>query len=182
MERINSNNMQPSPIGNLFRDCGLGGDGTVLDAKYMNGVMMELLNAISKSCQQPIPFDANNPDSYNQLWLAITRFGGSCGVNRWANGTTDQLVLGSDCEFYVANKNGSPATNDPVLDTAHTHWFGGFCSIGAALNKIMSSCCSSSGGTITPVECDDCDALYAYLNSLSGSGQLENSSGSINFN
>lgn len=54
-----------------FLDCPPGGQGTPINAQYMNGVMFELMNVIEKSGQVPIPFDCNNPESYDQLYKAM---------------------------------------------------------------------------------------------------------------
>lgn len=144
MEQINTNDVLQSPIGNLFKSCGATGDGTPLTPDFMNGLMMELMNALNKSCQTPIPFDMNNPDSYNQLWTAITRFGGSCGVPSWATGITKNIVIGSDCQFYLANPDGDPPNNNPVGAGTDEHWYGPFCSIGALQEQVIINCCGDS--------------------------------------
>ncbi|MGH1542360.1 MAG: hypothetical protein ACRBHB_18180 [Arenicella sp.] len=55
-----------------YADCKPGVEGTFLTANALNSVQSEILNVIEKSGQAPIPFDENNPESYNQLWQAIS--------------------------------------------------------------------------------------------------------------
>ena len=153
MEQINTTDVLQSPIGALFRACGANGDGTPLTPEYMNGLMMEMINVINKSCQTPIPFDVSNPASYNQLWTAITRFGGSCGIPAWEKGISNNIVMGSDCQFYLANKDGDPPNNNPVGDSANDHWYGPFCSIGALQEQVILNCCVSEPDCIVSNIC-----------------------------
>lgn len=135
MDRIDTFDMKASSIGNLFRDCGDGGEGTPIDAKYMNGLMMEMMNVIAKSCQTPVAFDQNDPASYDQVWQSIIKKGGSCGVPEWSDGNLSRIVVGSDCQYYFLRYGGDP-TIDPVGDDGS--WHGPFCSVGLMLSAIST--------------------------------------------
>ena len=69
MDNINTTNVTTNATtGNLFRECGDGGDATIPGATFMNGVMMEIITAIRNSCQTPLTFDA-------QILTAILNYG-----------------------------------------------------------------------------------------------------------
>ncbi|MBL4674076.1 MAG: hypothetical protein JKX81_17585 [Arenicella sp.] len=51
-----------------YADCKTGVEGTFITANALNAVQSEIMNFIVKSGQTPIPFDADDPASYDQLW------------------------------------------------------------------------------------------------------------------
>ncbi len=134
MQQINATDVEQSPIGNLFRHCGQNGDGTPLTAEFMNGLMMELVNVINKSCQMPIAFDKNNPASYNQLWQAIIKSGGTGCIPDWKSGNQNKIVRGVDCQLYLLKAGGDPTVN-PVGNTQN--WNGAFCSVAEMIGHLM---------------------------------------------
>lgn len=143
MQQNNGNNMETTNLINgcltqLFKSCGAGGDGSTLDVTFLNSVMAELLNVVCKSCQTPADFDATDPASFNQIWNAITKYGGTSGVNAWVSGTTDLIVTSGDCAagctFYLANTDETPATNQPSATS--THWYGPYCSLSDVMKKL----------------------------------------------
>lgn len=147
MQQNDGNNMNvTSLIGGcltkLFRACSPSGDGSTWDASFLNSLQAELINVVCKSCQALKTFDATDPSSYNQLWQALTRFGGRDGINEWASGTTDLIVTSGTCSggcnLYLANTSGDPAGNQPSL-TTDEHWYGPFCSLGAVTSKVYES-------------------------------------------
>ena len=91
-----------------------------------------------KAVNVPATFDSSDPDSYNQIWTAITKFGGTHGVNAWASGTTDMIVTAGDCDggcnLYLADSTAEPATNNPSLTSGH--WHGPYCSISEVVKKL----------------------------------------------
>lgn len=130
-----------SCLTKLFRACGGSGDGSTLDINYLNSVMAELLNVTCNSCQTPKTFDATDPSSYNQIWQAISRFGGRDGINAWVTGTTDLIVTDGDCaegcNLYLANTAGDPANNQPSVSAAH--WCGPFCSMASVVDSVYQN-------------------------------------------
>lgn len=163
MDQINTPNVKTTNIGcatQLFRNCGEGGDATVPGAQFMNGVMMELLNAICKSCQTPMAFDEADPESYNQLWKAIQVGGGLASVPEWSAGTTAGVVR-DDCCLYYANPEGDPENSDPSAKTDDADWFGCFDSLGELLShltankQVIRKCGAAKGLVDGPVvQCD----------------------------
>ena len=160
MDNINTTNVTPNATtGNLFRECGDGGDATIPGATFMNGVMMEIITAIRNSCQTPMAFDANDPDSYSQLWQAIQRTGGTDGVDAWSSGTSSLVVTAGgcneSCNLYIANPSGSPSVNNPSSSTGH--WDGPYCSLAGVIEALQKqrTCIDSAAdacGTLSAVK------------------------------
>ena len=172
MDQINTPNVKTKTVGcatQLFRNCGDGGDATIPGAQFMNGIMMEILTAICASCQVPMAFDENDPESFSQLWAAIQNGGGTGGVAPWSSGTTAGVVRGADdCCLYYANPEGDAPNNDPSEKTDDTDWFGCFASMGELLNhKISAKDCAKTVQVEDP--CSEYEAVYLSTDS-SGCG------------
>lgn len=153
---MDATNLIGGCLTKLLRACGAGGDGSTVDIQFLNSVMAELLNVTCKSCQIPANFDASDPASYNQIWQAITRFGGTDGIGAWSNGSTSLLVTDGDCaggcNLYVAIPTASPSTNQPSTTTGH--WLGPYCSVGFAVSAIYNLLISNmSSIKITTLDC-----------------------------
>lgn len=137
MDNINTANVTSnSTLGNLFRECGSGGDATIPGADFMNQIMLEVLMPVLNTCQSKEPLDLNNPDTYSQLWKAIQLGGGTSGIPDWVSGTTASVVK-VDCCYYYANPEGSPASRNPAIKTDNTDWYGCFNSLGELLSVAL---------------------------------------------
>lgn len=77
-----------------------------------------------------VPFDQTFIDEICKIATEALKI--RCGVEDWASGTSKNIVIGSDNNFYIANTSGNPSTTDPV-GSSDGHWYGPYCSIAEAL-------------------------------------------------
>lgn len=93
------------------------------------------------------------------LAFSIANDPSKAGLKTWAIGDSgangNPIVFGSDGRLYIANPNGDPANNNPVIAASRpTHWQGGFVSIGDLLAAIAGAGAVPNGWTIVDANCD----------------------------